>query len=199
MHQVREFAAVAVIVAGSGILAVGLAGPASAVVLANQPIAVDHCQPNTSQDCPQAPEVHFTVPDGDAVTAFFTANPGHCSDINVRFGNDGNPAGGFQRVGPGQTVSAPISVGSGPHTVQVFAQGIAGGCNPGYLESWGGTVRVVSAPGQPLNPSQPAPPGQGGQAGPPVGMDGPPGVPPGDQHAIQAPFDPPGSDDLHVH
>lgn len=189
--------AVAVMLAGSGMTAVGLAPSASAIVLANQPVGVDHCQPNTGQDCPQAPEVHFTVPLGDDVAAYFTANPGHCSDINVRFVKDDPttgwyPASEWQRVGPGQTVSSGIDVGSGAHTIRVYAQGIEGGCNTGHLDGWGGTVRVESKPGAPLDPNQPVP--QPSSPGAPLDPNQP--VP--DQHASQGPFDPPGSDDLHV-
>jgi hypothetical protein len=175
----RCVAAVAML-AGSGLAAVGFAGPASADTLVEQYIEVPQCQPNTSQECPQKPQVDYTAPPGGArIKAHFTANANHCSDLNVRLLKD-DPATGvyplseWLRVGPGQTVdSGIIEVPAGGHFVRVFAKGIEGGCNIGHLDAWGGTVRIETLPkptpvGQPDVPQFQLP--DFGVPGPPDGI-----------------------------
>jgi hypothetical protein len=126
----------------AGIAALALASPASAVSI-EQYIEVPQCQPATSQECPQVPEVNFNALNKGFVLIQFTANQNHCSDINVRILLDGYP--GFDaRVGPGQTVQSTNFVVSGNHVLGVMATGIEGGCNTGVLNSWGGTVRLES-------------------------------------------------------
>jgi hypothetical protein len=175
-QSVRNLAVVAAIASGAGIAGVGLAGPASAGVLLDQPLGVGQCQPNTSQRCPQEPEVNFTVPGGaGTVQASFTADAGHCSDINVRLIKDNPdtgwyPFGDWQRVGPGQTVSVKTDMPAGPHAIKVQAEGIEGGCNVGHLDAWGGNIRVeadaipTEAP-KPGSPFQIPPFGPGGLFG----------------------------------
>jgi hypothetical protein len=70
-----------------------------------QYVEVPQCRPNTSQQCPQEPEVMFTAGHNEGFDARFTANANHCSDILVRFLVDHYPQGNFMRVGPSQTVS----------------------------------------------------------------------------------------------
>lgn len=135
-------------VAGSGLAAVGFAGPASADTVVDQPLGVGQCQPNTSQTCPQEPRVDYTVPGPGQIRAHYTADPGHCSDIEVRMvGNNATygayPISEWTRIGPGQTAdSAKTDVDGGPQFVEVQARGIEGGCNTGHLDAWGGTLRV---------------------------------------------------------
>ena len=147
-QSVRHVGVVAAIASGAAVAAVGLAGPASANVLVDQPVGVGQCQPNTSQRCPQEPEVDFSVPGGAGpVRASFTANANHCSDINVRLIKDDPntgwyPFGDWQRVGPGQTVSVMTEMPTGAHKIKVQAEGLEGGCNTGHLDAWGGNIRV---------------------------------------------------------
>jgi len=126
----------------AGIATLALASPASAVSI-EQYVEVPQCQPATSQECPQVPEVFFTQLDKGFVLIQFTANQNHCSDINVRILIDGYPQLDA-RVGPGQTVQSTNLVVSGNHVLGVRATGIEGGCNTGVLNSWGGTVRLES-------------------------------------------------------
>jgi hypothetical protein len=121
-----------------------LAPPAAAAVHVAQYVEVPQCQPNTSQLCPQEPEVKFTADHNDAVHARFTANANHCSDILVRFLVDHYPQGNFMRVGPSQTVSVSFITKSGDRVLSVQAKGIEGGCNTGVLNAWGGTVHLDS-------------------------------------------------------
>lgn len=149
MKRLSTCAAVAAMVAGHGLAAIGFAGQALADVVVDQPLGVGQCQPNTSQTCPQEPRVDYTVQAAGTVVAHFTADAGHCSDVEVRMYGD-NPVYGtypilpnWVRLGPGQTADSPgIEVAPGPHFVTVQARGIEGGCNTGHLDAWGGTLRV---------------------------------------------------------
>jgi hypothetical protein len=143
----RRGIAAAAIVAG-GFAALRLAAPVSATGLADQYVEVPQCQPNTSQTCPQEPEVPFTTPAGAKVQPSFTANANHCSDIQVRFLKDDPsttwyPASDWMQAGPGQTVTGfHYDVKPGNHTLKVQARGVPGGCNTGHLDAWGGTVHI---------------------------------------------------------
>jgi hypothetical protein len=168
----RRRAVISAIVASASVAGVTFAAPALAVHFEKY-IEVPQCQPATSEDCPQTPEVPYTTyqMNGD-VHAQFTANANHCSDISVRFSRDGyGPMSDWMRVGPGQTVSATFRTGgTGNHTLIVAARGILGGCNTkGVLSAWGGTVGIDTDPvlptrrekppfGQPDDPGILAPP-----------------------------------------
>jgi len=141
----RRCAVIAALVASVSMAAVPFAAPAFAVHL-DQYIEVPHCQPATSEECPQIPQVTFTSVKGEGLQAQFTANANHCSDIEVRFLLDGYPQSDWIRVGPGQTTPGQgfISPG-GTHSFGVKARGILGGCNTtGVLSAWGGTIRINS-------------------------------------------------------
>jgi hypothetical protein len=132
-------------VASASVAGIGLAAPAFALHL-DQYIEVPQCQPATSEECPQIPRVTFTAAEnGEGLTAGFTANANHCSDIQVRFLVDDYPQGDWIRVGPGQTIQSEPFMEKGTHVLGVFARGILGGCNTtGVLSAWGGTVHLDS-------------------------------------------------------
>jgi hypothetical protein len=139
--------------------ALGLAANASADTLADQYVEVPQCQPNTSQSCPQMPEVNFNLPSGATVQASFTANANHCSDIQVRFLKNTKsmgfyPASDWLQAGPGQTVTSPTFSDLATGALKIQAQGVPGGCNTGHLDAWGGTVHVESL-GVPLDAPKP--------------------------------------------
>jgi hypothetical protein len=140
----RSRAVVTAMFVGIAAAGVVLAPPAAAEVHLAQYIEVPQCQPAASQDCPQIPEVKFTAGQNDRIQIQFTANANHCSDMLVRFFVDDYPQGDWLRVGPGQTVSSPTFTRSGDHVLGVRGKGIAGGCNIGVLNSWGGTVHIDS-------------------------------------------------------
>src|SRR5689334_6078322 len=142
MWMKNSGAAAAAVAAGS-FAALGLAANASADTLADQYVEVPQCQPNTSQSCPQTPEVHFNVPAGATVQASFTANANHCSDIQVRFLKNTKsmgfyPASDWLQAGPGQTVTSPTFSDLASGDLKIQAQGVPGGCNTGHLDAWGG-------------------------------------------------------------
>lgn len=157
----RRCATISAIVASAGVVGVAFAAPALAVHV-EQYIEVPQCQPATSEDCPQTPEVAYTTyRENGQVRAQFTANANHCSDISVRFSRDGyGPMSDWLRVGPGQTVSASFtSGGTGNHTLIVAARGILGGCNTtGVLSAWGGSVGIDTDPPLPTQNQRATPP-----------------------------------------
>src|SRR5574341_778276 len=78
------------LIAGVGTTGVLLAPSAAATVLVEQYIEVAQCQPDTSQECPQKPDVTYNTDEQNGqVRAQFTANANHCSDIAVQFSRDG--------------------------------------------------------------------------------------------------------------
>jgi hypothetical protein len=137
---------------GAATAGVVLAPPAAAEVHITQYGEVPQCQPNTSQECPQEPEIRFTAGKNESIEARFTANANHCSDILVRFLVDHYPQGDYMRAGPSQTVSVGFTTTSGDRVLSVQAKGITGGCNTGVLNAWGGTVHLDS-----IEPVGPAP------------------------------------------
>lgn len=65
-----------------------------------------------------------TVPGPGEIVAHYTADPGHCSDIEVRMASDNPTYGSYTmmpdwvRLGPGQTADTPkVDVAAGgPHS-----------------------------------------------------------------------------------
>jgi hypothetical protein len=109
-------------------------------------IEVPDCH-TTTQVCPEVPTVEhwFTT---DTIRVEFTANQNHCSNIIDRILIDGYEWG-FRVVGPGQSDEGqviPIHPVPGYHTIGVKAEGIEGGCNVGYLSSWGGMLHIEELP-----------------------------------------------------
>jgi hypothetical protein len=155
----RGSAAFTATVIGIGVAGIAFAPPAAALHV-EQYIEVPQCQPATSQECPQKPEVKFTAGQNESIQVQFTANANHCSDISVRILVDGYPQGDWLRVGPGQTATNPTFSKSGAHVLSVAAKGIEGGCNTGHLDAWGGTVRMdsIDAVGPAPHPVPAAPP-----------------------------------------
>ena len=137
------------VIAGFTALALTAAAGAAGAqeVTTAYPVAVV-CVPGGSD--PQLCEPPFTVPvvTTGTLAADFTASPGHCSDIRVRFLVDGAPVTDFSEPlsageSTGEIDLGPVS--AGPHTVGVQALGVVGGCNTGALHSWGGTLEVTTS------------------------------------------------------
>jgi hypothetical protein len=135
--------------------ALTLAAPAAAVPsgdgdhIAYQQITDDYIEVpdcrTTTQVCPEIAFVSYWF-DTSVAIVDFTANRNHCSDIIAHFMVDGYEVGS-RVVGPGQTgtiVIDPLQPVPGPHSIGVKAEGIQGGCNVGYLSSWGGKLHIES-------------------------------------------------------
>lgn len=107
-------------------------------------VGVNGCDDaETQQLCTPVPSV--ALPTDGALQVQFTAAPSHCSDIVARIRVDGLE----------QFVSAPLAPGEGTgvlelgpvtagvHHVGVQAEGVLGGCNPGSLAIWSGTLSLT--------------------------------------------------------
>ena len=131
----------AVAFAAIGITALALASPASAQTIVDKHVEVPNC--NTSgQLCPPKVGTQFYANEG-SIKVEFTANQNHCSDIIAHVFFDYDPWGS-NVVHPAQTdggYEIPIDR-TGLHRIDYQGEGITGGCNPGFLGSWGGTIHI---------------------------------------------------------
>jgi len=126
---------VAIATVTGGFVALVLAAPSSADSW-NEKITVDPCKKPWTQLCKNIPswDTHYST----RSNVWITADPTHCSDIIARVRIDGRVVGS-DLLGPGESTAA-YRVPAGEHTVGVQAEGVAGGCNRGFLSAWGGTV-----------------------------------------------------------
>ena len=77
----------------------------------------------------------------------FTASKKHCSSMRVRVIVDGVRRPVSAPLAPGATsVTGLTSLKPGKHTIAIRGIGITGGCNIGYVGSWGGTIRINAVP-----------------------------------------------------
>lgn len=141
-------------IAATGVIAPGMAGPASAEesLKQSQVIAIDNCNVvGSGQFCPSevnrkndaASTMQFLAPSqARTVKVEFIASQSHCSDIRAHVFVNG-ARWGSNTVGPGQSDGGhEVPVNKGLNLVQIQAEGITGGCNSGSLSSWGGELRV---------------------------------------------------------
>jgi hypothetical protein len=130
--------------AAIGIVAVALAGPASAGIY-DRRIAVDCPQP-FSQEC-NAVGGYDVPADGDLFVEF-RGDPKACADIIGHMYVNGVEFGSGQ-TGPGQNNFAMYvngadvpSWGDSRYHVTMRADGIPGGCNTGSMSGWAGVLHV---------------------------------------------------------
>jgi hypothetical protein len=135
----KAFARTATVAAATGFATLAFAGTASAQVM-DRPIGIGQCEQPQTQTCKQIPSV--TVSTDGPLMVEFQANNNHCSDIVANILIDGREWGS-NVVGPGQRDGGYfIPTSPGTHTIGVQAEGIKGGCNPGFLSAWGGTLHI---------------------------------------------------------
>jgi len=95
------------------------------------------------QLCPNAYTTSLKTGKG-TLTMSFTAAANHCSDVRVYFSVDGGGEHISSFVSKNNTTgSYAFAVAAGGHTLKLRAEGRRGGCNTGYLLSWGGTLHVT--------------------------------------------------------
>lgn len=79
--------------------------------------------------------------------ANYAASPLHCSRVRMHFYIDGMETAVSDYLSAGESTGyldlGPLSPGA--HVVSFRAEGLAGGCNPGWLLGWGGQVDIVRA------------------------------------------------------
>lgn len=136
----RRIVARAIATASAGVAALAFAAPALAEQ-ENTNIHVVQLCTSAGQKCNAQQFTPFTTTGGD-VNFEFTADPGHCSDIVVRFIVDGSSLGETQ-LSPGERSGAFITpLKAGQHAVRLSATGVQGGCNVGKLGSWEGDLLI---------------------------------------------------------
>ncbi|MDL9935975.1 hypothetical protein QSJ18_04380 [Gordonia sp. ABSL1-1] len=139
-NRTKIVARTAVAAAAVGIAATGLASPAQAQV-SNYRIDVNDCGAPYTQVCKKVPTVGTYTKSG-RILVEFTADQGHCSDIFAQIVFDGRVWGQARLSAGERDGSYLIRTYPGSHRVGVRAIGIRGGCNVGYLRSWGGNLRI---------------------------------------------------------
>lgn len=135
----RAATRVAIATVTGGLAAVALAAPSSADSYSEK-ITVDQCQKPWTQLCKpiRSSDTMWHTQYLTPSNVWITADPTHCSDIIAHVRIDGREVGA-DRLAPGESTSE-YRVPEGEHTVGVQAEGVAVGCNRGYLAAWGGTV-----------------------------------------------------------
>jgi hypothetical protein len=102
------------------------------------------CTPPADQVC--NPIFSTTISSADILRLQFTAASTNCSAITLAFQEDGFDVYYSDQLGPGDSTPM-VNVGPvipGTHVLTVQATGVEGGCNVGTLESWAGTLTVVT-------------------------------------------------------
>jgi len=88
----------------------------------------------------------ITVHTSGVLQASYTAPREHCSSVRMHFLVDGIARGVSDAVMPGRDTGyvelGPVKPGE--HQISLQAEGIPGGCNAGFLTSWGGSVMVYT-------------------------------------------------------
>ncbi|MFZ2239741.1 MAG: hypothetical protein WAV90_09400 [Gordonia amarae] len=129
----------------AGGVALGIAAaPADAGVFPSNPVGVQECSYATSvpsQECLNTPTYRVKTTTG-AIAVQFRAAPSHCFKMIAHIIVDGKERG-KEVLGAGESDGGYVMrLSPGIHKVGVRATGIPGGCNPGYLETWGGNLTI---------------------------------------------------------
>jgi hypothetical protein len=110
---------------------------------------------NTPQQC----DVPFrvTIETASVLKVGITVSPEHCSSTNYYVSVDGDEdtfggtfigRAGYSAIGDDSRTIPPYDFGtveSGSHTLDIWVEGIQGGCNQGYLSAWEGTLTVITS------------------------------------------------------
>ncbi|ROZ98980.1 hypothetical protein [Gordonia sp. OPL2] len=133
-------AAVLAAAAGMAVGGVAVNAPSSAAVQSYR-LDVNDCGQPYTQLCKRVPTVNTNTQQGRIVVEF-TADRNHCSKIRAQIMFDGR-VWGEKTLSAGQRDgSYYIPTSPGVHRVGVRAIGVPGGCNRGYLQAWGGNLRI---------------------------------------------------------
>src|SRR5262245_45718649 len=124
--------------------AVLAAGAAAAELTRSFAVGVNGCDDAfTSQLCTPVPTV--ALPTDGVLRVAFDASLTHCSSIIAHVLIDGVEAftSGVLAPGQGTGVQDFGPIAAGVHSVGVQAEGVLGGCNPGSLALWAGTLSMT--------------------------------------------------------
>jgi hypothetical protein len=102
------------------------------------------CTPASAEVC--TPVFSTPISSADILRLQFTAASTNCGAITLDFQEDGFDVYITDQLAPGDSTPT-VNVGPvipGTHLLTVQATGVEGGCNVGTLDSWGGTLTVVT-------------------------------------------------------
>ena len=101
---------------------------------------------SSGQRCSPKKKLTFTLGRNGTLTLIkYTAAATHCSTILLRVFRKGRQIAKTGRLEPGETserLVTQIALTKGVTTLGFQAQGFVGGCNTGYVGSWGGKITV---------------------------------------------------------
>jgi hypothetical protein len=101
------------------------------------------------QICPTTPIALTSLASYSSVTAVFTLEAIHCSDVAVVLFVDGHEVGTTPFAPPGvstETVTVPWPKDGETHSLSYEGKGEEGGCNGGNLVTWSGSLAVTYTP-----------------------------------------------------
>ena len=131
------------VVAAGGVLGLA-AAPADAGVFPTNPVGVQQCSYATSvpsQECQNTPTYRVKTHTGKILVQFRAA-PSHCSKMVAHIIVDGKEWGKEVLDAGDSDGGHYLKLSPGTHRIGIRATGIQGGCNPGYLETWGGNLHI---------------------------------------------------------
>ncbi len=109
------------------------------------------CDNNSTQVCTVNHDKTFTMSTSGTASASIQVGPNHCSAIKVTTYVDNVLIGTTPFLGwVGDPQSRPLTsslfnnlnLSTGSHKISLKAEGTPGGCNNGFLSSWGGTLNI---------------------------------------------------------
>jgi hypothetical protein len=102
---------------------------------------------SSGQRCSPKKKLTFTLGRNGTLTSIkYTAAATHCSSALLRVFRKGRQIAKTGRLEPGETserLVTHIGLAKGETTLRFQAQGFVGGCNTGYVGSWGGKITVA--------------------------------------------------------
>jgi hypothetical protein len=102
---------------------------------------------SSGQRCSPKKKLTFTLGRRGTLTSIkYTAAATHCSSTLLRVFRKGRQIAKTGRLEPGETserLVTHIGLTKGLNTLRFQAQGFVGGCNTGYVGSWGGKITVT--------------------------------------------------------
>ena len=102
---------------------------------------------SSGQRCSPKKKLAFSLGRTGTLTSIrYTAAATHCSSTLLRVFRKGRQIAKTGRLEPGETserLVTHIALAKGLTTLSFQAQGFVGGCNTGYVGSWGGKITVA--------------------------------------------------------
>jgi len=102
---------------------------------------------SSGQRCSPAKKLTFRLGRSGTLTSIrYTTAATHCSSTLLRVFRNGRQIAKTGRLEPGETserLATHVGLTKGVTTLRFQAQGFVGGCNVGYVGSWGGKITVA--------------------------------------------------------